>query len=798
MPPFKAQEPKEINELISVLNEHTKKGKAFTVRKSEFDVEGTDMKINGWKFNDWDYKKRDLPTEARGLFTYRDPRTGNYEIVTRGYDKFFNINEIHRTKWDWIEEHTQGPYELTVKENGCIIFISGMPGDHLLVCSKHSTGARADTALSHASAGERWVDKQLQKLGKTRADLAKALREANATAVAELCDDSFEEHILAYEEDQAGLYLHGINLNLPKFATYTAQQVHDFADAWGFKKVDFLVKNDVKTLRTFLEEAAETGSWDGRDVEGFVIRSKARYGPNDPEWHDWFFKYKFEEPYLMYRQWREVTKAMINGKSPRIKKHVQITKDYLVFAKEYFRTHPGATKRYQANHGIISLRDAFLAARGVKGSDIIRQEIEQGLEKRQYQQLVLVPIATIGCGKTTVAYALTKLFGWGHIQNDNITAKKGRQQLFAKKIAEQFAETPVVIADRNNSEKRERGQIVQDVSAIEPDTGFVALHYVHGMISERDLRDRIRKVTRERVFKRGDKHQTIRAETSEEKKVIGILENFLDRFQPFDEDSEEDGYYDSCIDLDVIADSRTNLETVVKALHNNYSHLVPEMPTAQELDEAVDAALKEYTPEVTGINRGGSKSQEQKRTEKAAKKEEIRTGKKPSVEYFAASVLNPDDVKEKLNATFKDQPHEVSDFYEKLQISQRVQKAFHVTLMHDAKRKQFPDLWKFYEEKATAAETLDAKLGDASLELTHVVWDERVMAIASTVNPPEWKSSNTIPHITVGTAEPKIKPVESNDMLLKWKRGEPGIQSLEIKGDRIVQAKVAAVVRAAR
>ena len=38
----------------------------------------------------------------------------------------------------------------------------------------------------------------------------------------------------------------------------------------------------------------------------------------------------------------------------------------------------------------------------------------------------MVPIATIGCGKTTIALALVKLFGWGHFQNDNVKAKKGR------------------------------------------------------------------------------------------------------------------------------------------------------------------------------------------------------------------------------------------------------------------------------------------------------------------------------------------------------------------------------------
>ena len=59
---------------------------------------------------------------------------------------------------------------------------------------------------SHAAAGERWIDKHLSTVGKTREDLAERLREMNATAVAELCDDSFEEHVLAYDPASAGLY----------------------------------------------------------------------------------------------------------------------------------------------------------------------------------------------------------------------------------------------------------------------------------------------------------------------------------------------------------------------------------------------------------------------------------------------------------------------------------------------------------------------------------------------------------------------------------------------------------------
>ena len=249
-----------------------------------------------------------------------------------GYDKFFNVGEVHETNWENVEVQTKGPYELSVKENGCIIFIAGLEGDRLLVCSKHSTGER-EGQVSHAVAGEQWVEKHLKAVGKTKGDLARELRLRNVTAVFELCDDSFEEHVLAYEEKDAGLYLHGVNLNLPEFTTYAGDLVNQFADSWGFKNAQHLVKEDVGSMKVFLEECAETGSYAGRDTEGFVIRCHRKERGGGGDYHDWFFKYKFEEPYLMYRQWRECTKAVIAGKAPKYKKHKKITEEYLVYAR---------------------------------------------------------------------------------------------------------------------------------------------------------------------------------------------------------------------------------------------------------------------------------------------------------------------------------------------------------------------------------------------------------------------------------------------------------------------------------
>ena len=504
--PYVPQDPKVVGALIKALEGSQKKNhpgsgkKAVTCKKATFKVEGTDgVTVDSWRFQDWDYKRDDLPTYARGLFTCRR-RDGTPEIVIRGYDKFFNKEEVNDTRWRNVEIKTQGPYELSVKENGCIIFISGLEDGTLLVCSKHSTGPRGDADISHAIAGEKWVDKHLAAIGRTRRDLAMELRNRNATAVAELCDDSFEEHVLAYDEKTAGLYLHGINLNLPDFATYPGHMVHKFADDWGFKKAEFLMKDNIHEVKTFLDGCSETGSWNGRDTEGFVIRCQQHGGAGGPL-HNWFFKYKFEEPYLMYRQWRETTKAVIAGKPPKYKKHKKITEEYLAYAKRQLAKKPDLGKAYNMNHGIIAMRDGFLQERGLKGSDIIRQEEENEEHTPVTRNVILLPIASIGCGKTTLAIALVKLFGWGHVQNDNITGKSNRPKQFTTLVCKALEAAPVMIADRNNHQRRERKQIIDDVSVIIRDARFVALHYVHD--PKPQMLPKIRRVTQERVLARG-------------------------------------------------------------------------------------------------------------------------------------------------------------------------------------------------------------------------------------------------------------------------------------------------------
>lgn len=812
--PYRAQDPHEIKQLVHALTSHTKKGKdktGFSVKKTTFPLPNN-RTVDSWKMQDWDYKKKGLPTYARGLFTYTTLE-GKDEIAVRGYDKFFNHGEVRKTEWRNVEKDTRGPYELSVKENGCIIFIAGLDDGTLLVCSKHSTGARADVELSHAAAGERWVERHLATVGKTKEDLARKLREMNATAVAELCDDSFEEHVLAYEGDAAGLYLHGINLNLPEFATYPGHLVDKFADDWGMKKVTYVIGDDITKVKSFLDGIAETGAYEGRDTEGFVIRCQAKDGEHGT-WEDWFFKYKFEEPYLMYRQWRECTKAIIAGKPPRYKKHKAITEEYLTYARRRFAREPGLSKAYNMNHGIIAMRDDFLKERGLNGAEIIRQEKENGeLESKDItHNIVLVPVATIGCGKTTVALALTKLFDWGHFQNDNIESKQRRPQKFAEAIVALMTPHVVTIADRNNHQKREREQLIGDISRINPDARFVAMQYVH----DRPNYDNIRRATRERVLSRGDNHQTIQAGSKGKDEIIEIMEGFMYRFQPVDQSGPPDDGFDLVIDLDPTASSRDNLEVVIEELHNEYPKLFKDMPTSDDLDAAIAWAMNDYSPKIKiDLSKKNSKwskgqvptnqpsqSAQNWRASPDASSATPRAPAKPRKLEFFAVRLPSARVNGILDVAFKDQDPATARFFRQLQQTRRVQPEFHVTLMHKASAAAQPEAWDKLVKLHTAViaqndnqGVVEPDLGKCNVQLERVVWDNRVLCFVVRLNGStqleggetlNFESTNAVAHVTVGTASKEIKPMESNALLQRWLRDgsgdDVGIWELPIKG----------------
>lgn len=671
------------------------------------------LDVTSWKMNEFEYSSGALPTLARGLFTYLDttglsktPVTvhstttststststspplsknhqrnrkqaaqsndtsklteedttlpvltgsdalGVYRILLRGYDKFFNVGEVPKTSPEWIAENTEGPYEVTLKENGCIIFMSGLP-PHLvgleggcIVTSKHSLGY-ADpetgkvTEVTHAGKGREWLEKGLIAQGKTVEQFGRWLWDHNLTAVAELCDDSFEEHILEYPIEKSGLYLHGLNRNTVDFQTLPSNKVQEFAKEWGLRLTEYVTFNTHQEVMDFADEVRNAGEYDNRAVEGFVVRSKVK-----KEGTTHFFKIKYDEPYLMYREWREITKrlwgievkeateaAKVEAKRAaeqtriatmehykpkkivsetkeiapveefKIRMRYPLTKHYVEFVKNLIKTQPTLFAGYNKNQGIIAIRDMFLKyweSKSAQEQDKLITGAVSGADsgastEDDFQRTVIIPIATIGCGKTTVSVALSKLFGWGHVSSDDFHHyRKTSGQQFMKAVVRTLKDHTVVIADRNNHEFLHRQKIMETVKAVYPKTRFVALYWSH----EEMPINTVREIEIERVKNRGANHQNMTPEFCPDYEFI--IQRFLRTFEPLNPMVAPDSLFSYVIENTPGEESLAIVERVIKEFAiptlgagGVGNHAIPK---PEEVKEAVRYSLEDWKP----------------------------------------------------------------------------------------------------------------------------------------------------------------------------------------------------------
>ncbi|KAJ2171096.1 trna ligase [Coemansia sp. RSA 560] len=224
---------------------------------------------------------------------------------------------------------------------------SGLDGGKtLLVTSKHAV------VVPHAQMGRQWMEQHLSKAGKTSIEFATFLHERNATAVFELCDDAFEEHILEYPERARGLYLHGINRNSVELDTWASTEVAKVAEYFGFKVVQRFEFNSAPEGRELADSVRKDEMLEGRIIEGFVMRCKLN-GTDEP----YMFKIKYDIPYLMFREWRVVTNCILSNKPFRTS--YPLTKNYAAWVKQQIRTNPADFASFRNQKGHFDVRKRF-------------------------------------------------------------------------------------------------------------------------------------------------------------------------------------------------------------------------------------------------------------------------------------------------------------------------------------------------------------------------------------------------------------------------------------------------------
>ncbi|KAH9444787.1 hypothetical protein Pst134EB_025046 [Puccinia striiformis f. sp. tritici] len=796
------------------------------------------ISLRSWTMTEHVYRKVPcpFPTMARGLFTRENIHPnqllgqGRHAIVARGYDKFFNIDELPSTKWEALESRSQAPYHLTLKTNGCIIFLAALTPSDLLVTSKHATGGSEhddpEQPMTHSAAGERWVGRHLAKVGMSSAQLAHELWEANATAVAELTDDDFEEHVIATPADQVGLNLHGVNLNTPELSTYPPEIVAQCAKRWGMHPTPFTTVHNIESVKEHCLKIQASG-WVGRQghVEGVVVRGTPRHqgiiADSNLPTASIFWKVKFEEPYLTYREWRELTRKMLNemalnratfeilpcaspGKSLNLsdseelakvlkvnvkKIHKPETRLYVHWVIEELLNRPQTFELWQKNRGIVATREAFFEWRKSQpaqqllhqlGSSHATRSGSQLEEEQNFDKTLLVPIGIPGCGKTTLAVALKNLTTCSHTQSDDITTKKTGPAFIenVKGLLLEKAGPGLVIADKNNHLKTHRAALAELIHKLNE-----GIHVKKGKgkgSREAELvRMRVRLVAvtwdleshpsgelqhlaGQRIIQRGANHQSLRPELTSGglEAHDAILWRFLKTYEEFDpEINSEDQDFRQMIELKFTASIEDSLKELCAKLQAICPGILPAGIDLddQKIKQAVEFA-KSFKPEV---------------------KKEMKI--EPALQnprYFGIKLtvnlceLGDKFLRKSMDDTLSPTVGKGREMFDELVKNKRITPTPHLTLVHQNQTEESEEmkrLWDEYQKRVLQRKVnIRLKLGPK------LIWNNRVMIVEARVLAESREDSMTDTlteagktryHVTIGTANESIRPVEGFDLL---------------------------------
>ena len=274
----------------------------------------------------------------------------------------------------------------------------------------------------------------------------------------------------------------------------------------------------------------------------------------------------------------------------------------------------------------------------------------------------------------------------------------------------------------------------------------------------------VHRICGDRVVARGENHQTLRADTAR-KSHEEVIWMFLQQ-------SEE--LLDSEVDESIEMDIEEPLEdALARAVDGCVRILGVRRPSVEEIGQAL-AVARSYAPTT--------------KREINGKKNKTKTPR-----YYA--LLPEVDVERLLDKRMKDD--DVSQrgkgLYHILKASERVTDRPHITLVHEKGLPGDIELW----ERCKAIFALPTPPA-FSIKLGHVVWNDRVMAItvsdftvSTEDQDPDAKGAEFVGHlpeqlrerlhITVGTKNKDIPPVEAMYLVERWKKGEAGIESCPLE-----------------
>ena len=284
-----------------------------------------------------------ITTKARGLYI----DTEHNEIVARGYEKFFNYNEVDATRPESLSRTLTFPVTTYVKENGFLGIVSTDHDGDLICASKSTLGGDHANMLRdnlYNIYGEKVVEK-----------IRQYSKEHNVSFVFEVIDKVKDPHIIKYYKNECILL--DIIKNQIAFEKYDYLDMHTVAMDIGVEhKYLDVVLNDYNELTRYIAKAQSDGfvyrtdRIDDNCIEGFVFEDANG------------FMFKLKVPY--YNEWK-----MLRGAARKILRSGNInftgalqsveSNYFYGWCVEKFKTLDKQGRWDYSKRDIISLRDEF-------------------------------------------------------------------------------------------------------------------------------------------------------------------------------------------------------------------------------------------------------------------------------------------------------------------------------------------------------------------------------------------------------------------------------------------------------
>ncbi|KAG8794361.1 hypothetical protein FRC12_024790 [Ceratobasidium sp. 428] len=248
------------------------------VRGKKYDVP---VQLTGWEMTEHMYtcSSCPFPTLTPGLFTRWVPKPGHEDepegengggrdqIMVRGYDKFFDMNEA---KWNMatcsgslsqctLLRPTRSLSKATTASSLCLLVAHGNR------YNIDTLSGALEKSLDRPSVkGEGWFDRHMKHAGKIKTATVKALFDRTIATIIKLYDDSFEEHVLPYLKQLTGLHL---NKCQGKFYILPNSKVGSFARDRRLVPTATVLFSTINKVQSFTSEVGKAGKWRGVVIE---------------------------------------------------------------------------------------------------------------------------------------------------------------------------------------------------------------------------------------------------------------------------------------------------------------------------------------------------------------------------------------------------------------------------------------------------------------------------------------------------------------------------------------------------